>query len=73
MKSWESGKDFFKLLKADPDVVKVLPEAELKNLFDYSYYLRFVDEIFERLGLTEAQWKETISRTNSNDLAPRTV
>jgi len=61
MKSWKGNKDFLNLLKADPDVTEILPQPELESLFDYQYYLRHVDEIFERLGLTKAQWKDAIS------------
>ena len=61
MKSWKGNKDFRNLLKADPEVVEILPQSELESLFDYQYYLRHVDEIFERLGLTKAQWKGAIS------------
>jgi adenylosuccinate lyase len=61
MKSWKGNKDFRNLLKADPEVTEILPQPELESLFDYQYYLRHVDEIFERLGLTKAQWKGTIS------------
>ena len=61
MKSWKGNKDFRNLLKADPEVTELLPQSELESLFDYQYYLRHVDEIFERLGLTKAQWKGAIS------------
>ena len=61
MKSWEENKDFRKLLKVDPEVAEILPEPELDSLFDYQYYLRYVDDIFERLGLTKAQWKGAVS------------
>ncbi|HEY42079.1 MAG TPA: adenylosuccinate lyase [Dehalococcoidia bacterium] len=73
MKSWKGNKRFLGLLKADPEVVAVLPADELESLFDYQYYLRHVDEIFERLGLTEAQWKDKIGRTKSAELAPRSI
>ncbi len=56
MKAWGGNKDFLKLLKADPEIITVLPEPELESLFDYQYYLRHVDEIFGRLGLTKTQW-----------------
>jgi len=71
MKSWKGNKDFLNLLKADPEVAEVLPQPELKALFDYQYYLRHVDEIFERLGLTKAQWKSAIPE--STNLAPRAL
>ena len=69
MKSWKGNKDFLNLLKADPEVTEVLPPAELEPLFDYQYYLRYVDDIFDRLGLTKTQWKSAMSETNSR--APR--
>jgi adenylosuccinate lyase len=59
MKTWESSnKKFINLLKADPEVMAVLSVTELEALFDYNYYLRFVDDVFERLGLTGKQWIE---------------
>lgn len=69
MKSWKGNKDFLKLLKADSEVTQILPQPELESLFDYQYYLRHVDEIFGRLGLTKAQWKGAISE--SINLAPK--
>ena len=61
MKAWKGNKGFLNLLKADNEVTAVLPQAELEPLFDYQYYLRHVDEIFERLGLTRAQWKDSLA------------
>ncbi len=58
MKAWKGNKSFLGLLKADPEVTAVLSQSELEPLFDEQFYLRHIDEIFERLGLTEAQWKE---------------
>ena len=71
MKAWKGNKDFLNLLKADPEIIAALPQQELESLFDYQYYLRYVDEIFERLGLTKAQWKGSI--TEPTDLAPRAM
>jgi len=71
MKSWKGNKNFLSLLKADPEVTEILPQSELGPLFDYQYYLRHVDEIFERLGLTKAQWKSAISETTR--LEPRSL
>ena len=73
MKSWKGNKRFLNLLKADPEVTVVLPADELESLFDYQYYLRHVDNIFERLGLTEAQWKDKIGRKELGELAPRSM
>jgi len=58
MKTWQTNKKFIKLLAADSDVMAVLSTEELEALFDYNYYLRYVDDIFERLGLTDKQWIE---------------
>ncbi len=51
MRAWEGGQDFRKLLGADPAVTDLLNKKELDSLFDYSYYLREIDHIFERAGL----------------------
>jgi adenylosuccinate lyase len=58
MKTWMENKKFLTLLKADTDVAKALPAKELEALFDYTYYTRYVDDIFARLGLTGKQWIE---------------
>jgi len=59
METWKSDtKKFINLLKADKEVMAVLTVAELEALFDYNYYLRYVDDVFRRLGLTDKQWIE---------------
>ncbi len=73
MKSWKGNKNFLSLLKADPEVTASLPPEELEPLFDEQYYLRYIDEIFQRLGLTEAQRKERPGRAEPGKLAPRTI
>ena len=73
MKSWKGNKKFLSLLKGDPEVTVTLPSEELESLFDEQYYLRYIDEIFERLGLTEAQWRETAGMAEPGELAPRTI
>jgi adenylosuccinate lyase len=73
MQSWKGNKKFLTLLKADSEVTASLPSAELESLFDYQYYLRYVDDVFRRLGLTEVQWQETATRFEPDDLAPRTI
>lgn len=67
MKAWKGNRNFLNLLKADPEVTASLPPEELEPLFDYEYYLRYVDDVFQRLGLTEAQWKETLSRIETSE------
>jgi adenylosuccinate lyase len=65
MKSWESGKSFLSLLKVDKAIIKTLPVPELESIFDYNFYLAHVDDIFKRLGLTEAQWQNTINQIDN--------
>jgi adenylosuccinate lyase len=71
MKAWKDNKNFLTLLKADSEVTNTLPLPELEPLFDYNYYLRYVDDIFARLGLTKAQWQSDM--TGPIDLAPRAI
>ena len=52
MQSWSTGQDFRELLRNDPAVADHLAGDELESLFDYGYYTRFVDESFQRVGLT---------------------
>ena len=50
MKAWKERADFFDLLQADPEVT--LSKEELAGIFDYGYYLKNIDAIFQRLGLS---------------------
>jgi adenylosuccinate lyase len=71
MEAWKGNKSFLSMLKADPEVSATLPGKELEQNFDEQYYLRYIDDIFKRLGLTEAQWKTEIAKPT--DLAPRAI
>ena len=51
MKAWKERVGFLQLLLADADVAARMPPAELAALFDYQYYLRHVDRVYQRLGL----------------------
>jgi len=73
MKAWQGNKNFLSLLQADPEVTATLPPEELEPLFDYQYYLRYIDEIFKRLGLTEAQWKQRPGFAEPTELSPKTI
>ena len=53
MRTWDEDRDFRELMASDPDVVSHLSPDELQDLFDYSYYARYIDEIFQRAGLTQ--------------------
>ena len=71
MKSWRGNKNFLSLLKTDHEITAVLAHEELETLFDYQYYLRYVDDVFKRLGLTEAQWRRGLAKYT--ELAPRAI
>ena len=49
MPVWRGQGDFLTLLKADPEVARVLEPAELEALFDLGYHLKHVDAIFARV------------------------
>lgn len=51
MESWDREEDFRTLVSSEPEVSKRLSASQLDELFDYKYYVRHVDEIFERIGL----------------------
>jgi adenylosuccinate lyase len=51
MRSWDQGEDFRDLLKADPDAQTHLSPEEMERIFDYSYYTRYIDDTFQRVGL----------------------
>ena len=51
MESWKSHRNFRELLREDSDVMALIGGEELDGLFDYSYHLGRVDEIFSRFGL----------------------
>jgi len=71
MKAWEEKKDFLGLLQADSRITAYLSKKELNSLFDYGYYLKYVDEVFERLGLSKARKKP--KPTKVEGLAPRAI
>jgi adenylosuccinate lyase len=71
MKSWQKNRNFLGLLKADADVAAVITPEELGTIFNYQYYLRNVDYIFRRVGLTSAQWKKKPGKSRLSRLSPR--
>ncbi len=73
MKAWKGNRNFLNLLKADPEVTAILSQSELEPLFDPQYYLRYTDEIFQRLGLTEAQWQGKSGTAKPSELTPRAM
>ena len=49
MESWEKGLDFKELLKKDPYIMRFITLDELDELFDPKYYIRRIDDIFNRV------------------------
>lgn len=70
MKAWGEKKGFLALLEADKRITSHLSKEELKSLFDYDYYLKYVDIVFERLGLSEVKQAE---QAEAESLAPRAI
>ncbi len=50
-RTWDEDADFRELTRRDPAVTAHLKESELDSMFDYGYYVRFIDEVFDRIGL----------------------
>jgi adenylosuccinate lyase len=51
MRSWDQGEDFRDLLRTDPEAQARLSSEEMERIFDYSYYTRYIDDTFQRVGL----------------------
>jgi len=49
MPVWRGEGDFLELLKKDPEVKKLMTDAELEEKFDLAYHLKHVDTIFTRV------------------------
>ena len=49
MASWHGGKPFPALLKADPEIARVLTPEAIDASFDNAYHLKHVDTIFRRV------------------------
>jgi len=73
MEAWRGKKSFLTLLLMGKRITHYLTEDELKSLFDYSYYLKYVDTVFERLGLTKTKQGKKAGKAGSTKLAPRAV
>ena len=67
-KAWQSRANFLNLLEDDPEVTAHLPQSEIKSLFNYDYYLKHVDKIFERLELIKPRKGK---KTKTVELAPQ--
>ena len=73
MEAWRDKKSFLALLLMDKRITNSLTEDELKSLFDYNYYLKYIDTVFERLGLTKTKRGKKAGKAGPTELAPRAV
>ncbi|MFU0789049.1 adenylosuccinate lyase [Virgibacillus proomii] len=51
MEAWETGIHFKQLVEADEKITAHLSKQEIADCFDYTYHLKNVDVIFQRIGL----------------------
>jgi adenylosuccinate lyase len=65
MKAWDERKSFLSLLETDRRITARLSKLELNSLFDYTYYLKYVDDVFKRLGLAKAKQGRKAGKTVS--------
>jgi adenylosuccinate lyase len=70
MKAWKQRTSFLDLLLADTEVMTHLPQKELKSLFDYNYFTKHVDKVFQRLDLTA---KKRAKAVKAVELAPQSL
>lgn len=55
MQAWETATHFKDLVEAEEEITTRLTPEEINACFDYTYHLKNVDFIFERIGLTEGE------------------
>lgn len=51
MEAWETEVHFKELVSQENRITSLLTEAEIEECFDYTYHLKNVDVIFDRIGL----------------------
>jgi adenylosuccinate lyase len=49
MAAWDEGASFADRLRADPDIRKWLTQEQLAELFDPAYYIRHIEDIYQRV------------------------
>jgi adenylosuccinate lyase len=52
MEAWETETHFQELVKSEPRFTALLTNDEIEGCFDYTYHLKNVDLIFDRIGLS---------------------
>ncbi|WP_010097460.1 adenylosuccinate lyase [Ornithinibacillus scapharcae] len=53
MEAWETEIHFRELVKKEERITSLLTDDEIANCFDYTYHLKNVDVIFNRIGLNQ--------------------
>ncbi|NPV92530.1 MAG: adenylosuccinate lyase [Firmicutes bacterium] len=51
LEAWRTKEEFIDLVLRDADIMGVLTPEEVKSLFNYEYHTKYVDHIFQRVGL----------------------
>ena len=51
MTTWRTRTPFIDHLLANAEIAAKFSREEMEKLFDYTYYTRHVDEVFDRIGL----------------------
>jgi len=70
MNAWKQKVSLLELLKSDAEVTVQLSTSELESLFDYKYYLRHIDKIFERLSRIK---RKELKQPKTSEPAPKTL
>ncbi|MEN1969584.1 adenylosuccinate lyase [Lentibacillus sp. N15] len=59
MEAWETETHFKKLLVRNEQINSILSQEEIDDCFDYTYHLKNVDRIFDRIGLKRGEAHES--------------
>ena len=51
MEAWQTGTNFRELLLKDEEITNLFSVAEIDDLFNFNYHLKYVDHIYQRFGL----------------------
>ena len=51
MSTWDKNEDFRDLIKNDERVTSLVSEEELKELFKYENYTKYVDDIYKKANI----------------------
>jgi adenylosuccinate lyase len=51
MEAWQTGTNFRELLLKDGEITNLFSVAEIDDLFNFNYHLKYVDHIYQRFGL----------------------